>query len=50
MVKDFEFLFALFDHTFYLKNFGIIIYFFTYFIIQSILSTTFRFLYLHKFF
>ena len=48
-IKDLKFLIAMFDHSSYLKNFKIIIYFFTYFIIQSTLSTTFRFLYLHKF-
>ncbi len=49
-IRDFEFLLELFDHSSYSKKFGIIIYFFvTYFTIQSTLSTTFRFLYLHKF-
>jgi hypothetical protein len=50
-IRDFELLFALFDHSSYSKKFRIIFFFFvTYFIKQNTLSTTFRFLYLHKFF
>ena len=50
-ISDFDILIALFDHSSYLKKlellFSLVV---TYFIIQSTLSTTFRFLYLHKIF
>lgn len=46
---DFKLLFILLDHSSYFKNVEIIL-FFTYFIIQITLRTTFRFLYLNKFF
>ncbi len=48
-IKDFDILFALFDHSSYLKFFwNYYLFFVTYFIIQSTLSTTIRFLYLQK--
>ena len=50
-IGDFNILLALFDHSSYSKkNLELLFTFLTYFIIQSTLSTTFRFLYLYKFF
>ncbi len=50
-IRDFDILLALFIHLSYSKKFGLLfILFVTYFIIQSTLSTTFHFLYLHKIF
>ena len=50
-IRDFDILLALFDHSSYFKKLELLfILFVTYFIIQSTLSITFYFLYLHKFF